>query len=517
VRRRLVVAIAAAAVLAAGTAVAWSQVLDDPGPGEEGTVGTSPPSPPSSSTTTAPAPTTTTVPPFEGWVDPASSGEPFPRARVQGILTFRGNPTRSWYGEGPVPRRPEHQWSYPDGAMCSESSEGDEVRTWCGTGWTGQPAVFEREGRTWVVFGAYDRAVHFVDADTGQDIIPPFPTGDLIKGSVSIDPQGYPIVYTGSRDNHLRAIAFDRPQPTELWSLSADAVSPTLWNDDWDGSPLVLGDYLFEGGENSQFHVVKLNRHYAADGLVHVAPRLVFNAAGWDDQLLADLGDTDVSIEGSVAVSGDTVYFANSGGLVQGWDIGELKEGRTPRRTFRFWTGDDTDASVVVDDDGFLYVASEWERHNARAAEVGQIMKLDPRRPNAPLVWSVADQGADVAGVWGTPALHRDVVIVPTNGGNVKGIDRRTGAERWELSLPGPTWQSPVVVHGVLIQGDCNGVLHAYDLSDTRTRPPELWSIEIGGCIESTPAVWRGQIFVGTRAGRFHAITGPPRRRPGAG
>jgi outer membrane protein assembly factor BamB len=148
---------------------------------------------------------------------------------------------------------------------------------------------------------------------------------------------------------------------------------------------------------------------------------------------------------------------------------------------------------------------------------VGQIMKLDPRRPNAPLVWSVADQGADVAGVWGTPALHRDVVIVPTNGGNVKGIDRRTGAERWELSLPGPTWQSPVVVHGVLIQGDCNGVLHAYDLSDTRTRPPELWSIEIGGCIESTPAVWRGQIFVGTRAGRFHAITGPPRRRPGAG
>ena len=36
-----------------------------------------------------------------------------------------------------------------------------------GTGWTGEPAVFERDGRTWVVFGAYDRALHFVDADTG--------------------------------------------------------------------------------------------------------------------------------------------------------------------------------------------------------------------------------------------------------------------------------------------------------------------------------------------------------------
>jgi outer membrane protein assembly factor BamB len=160
-------------------------------------------------------------------------------------------------------------------------------------------------------------------------------------------------------------------------------------------------------------------------------------------------------------------------------------------------------------------VASEWERHNARSAEVGQIMKLDPRRPNDPLVWSIADQGADVAGAWATPALHRDLVIVATNGGAIKGIDRRTGAVRWELSLPGPTWQSPVVVDDVLIQGDCNGVLHAYDVADTTVRPPELWAIELGGCIESTPAVWRGQIFVGTRSGLFHAVTGPPRAGPG--
>ena len=331
---------------------------------------------------------------------------------------------------------------------------------------------------------------------------------------MSIDPRGYPLVYFGSRDNYLRVVAFDRPQPTELWNLSADAVSPTMWNDDWDGSPIIIGDHLVEGGENSQFHIVELNRSYSADGLAQVAPQLVFNAPGWDDQLLSELGDTDVSIENSVAISGSTAYFANSGGLVQGWDLTGVRQGQPARRVFRFWTGDDTDASVVVDDEGFLYVASEWERHNARAAEVGQILKLNPRHPNRPLVWSIDDQGADVAGVWGTPAIHRDLVIVATNGGAVKGIDRRTGAVRWEFSLPGPTWQSPVVVDQVLIQGDCNGVLHAYDVSDTTVRPPELWQIELGGCIESTPAVWRGQIFVGTRSGLFHAITGPPRRAP---
>ena len=512
--RRLLLLVGAAALLAAGTAYAWSQVIDDAGPEDEAATPTASTFVP---TTTAPPVTTTTTPPFQGWVDPASSGRPFPDATVEGLLTFRGNPTRTYYGEGPVPRDPHQQWTYPDSAMCSESSEGDETRTWCGTGWTGQPAVFERDGRTWVVFGGYDRNLHFLDADTGRDIIPPFPTGDLIKGSVSIDPEGYPLAYVGSRDNYLRVIAFDRPQPTELWSLSADAVSPTLWNNDWDGSPLILGDHLLEGGENSQFHIVKLNRGYGADGLVQVAPQLVFNTPGWDDQLLSDLGDSTVSIENSVAVSANTVYFANSGGLVQGWDLTGFRGGQVPRRTFRFWTGDDTDASVVVDEEGFLYVASEWERHNARSTEVGQILKLDPRHPNRPVVWSIDDQGADVAGVWATPALYRDLVIVATNGGAVKGIDRRTGAVRWELSLPGPTWQSPVIVDQVLIQGDCSGFLHAYDLSDTAVQPPELWSIELGGCIESTPAVWRGQIFVGTRAGLFHAITGPPRRAPAGG
>ena len=80
----------------------------------------------------------------------------------------------------------------------------------------------------------------------------------------------------------------------------------------------MLDDYLFEGGENSQFHVVRLHRGYDAAGQAAVAPELVFHAPGWDDELLRAVGDTDVSIEGSVAISGNTLYFANSGGLVQG-------------------------------------------------------------------------------------------------------------------------------------------------------------------------------------------------------
>jgi outer membrane protein assembly factor BamB len=231
----------------------------------------------------------------------------------------------------------------------------------------------------------------------------------------------------------------------------------------------------------------------------------VFNAPGWDDELLSAIGDKDVSIENSVAIFDDTVYFANSGGLVQGWDISGLAEGVAPTRTFRFWTGDDTDASVVVDEQGMLYVGSEYERGNARSKEVGQMMKLDPSKLDNPLVWKVDDRSVNPAGVWGTPALHKDIAIFDTNGGNVVGIDRATGAERWRMKLPGPTWQSPVVVDDILLQGDCNGFMHAYDVADTTVAPKELWQLEIGGCIESTPAVWNGRIYFGT-GGQFHAV-----------
>jgi outer membrane protein assembly factor BamB len=462
-------------------------------------------------TTTAPPDLSQVAPDPDGTLSPpAGFGRPW-SATVPGLLTFRGNPTRSYHGKGPVPAAPGVRWSHPgSGAMCSESTVGQETKTWCGSGWTGQPAVFTRDGRQWVVFGAYDAAVHFLDGANGSEILPPFPVGDIIKGSVTVDPDGFPLVYTGSRDNFFRVLAVDRPGAAEeLWRLSATDVSPTLWNNDWDGSALVLGDHLIEGGENSQLHVVKLNRAYGSDGRVTVDPQLVFHTPGWDDQVIQDLAGNrakEMSIENSVAVWGNTVYFANSGGLVSGWDLGPLASGGEPVQTFRFWTGDDTDASIVVDGLGFLYVSVEFERDNARGREVGQLLKLDPRMADNPIVWSYKDQGTLPAGFWATPAVLDTVVIDATDGGEVLALDRETGQKLWSFELPGPTWQSPVVVDDTLIQGDCEGTLHGYDVADPRVQPTERWSATIGGCIESTPAVWEGRIFVGTRGGRFFSL-----------
>jgi len=154
-----------------------------------------------------------------------------------------------------------------------------------------------------------------------------------------------------------------------------------------------------------------------------------------------------------------------------------------------------------------LYVGSEYEKGSQRSKDVGQIMKLDPSKPDNPLVWKHDDRPRIPAGVWGTPALYKDIVVFDTTGGDVHGIDRASGAVRWTFHLPsGQVWQSPVVIDGVLVIGDCLGDLHAYDIADTTKPPAPLWTVSLGGCIESTPAVWKGRLYFGTRAGAIHAI-----------
>ncbi len=146
------------------------------------------------SETEAPVTTTTTLPP--GLVPASVVGHPW--GTVTGLTMFRGNPTRTFYGTGPLPDGLDVLWRFPDTAMCGNSPVGGEPVVWCGTGWTGQPVVWERpDGVTEVIFGAYDKNVHFVNAETGERTRPDFYMGDIIKGSVVLDPDGYPLLYVG--------------------------------------------------------------------------------------------------------------------------------------------------------------------------------------------------------------------------------------------------------------------------------------------------------------------------------
>jgi PQQ-like domain len=468
-----------------------------------------PASSPTIPATLSPSPSSRPSPdllPAPGPVDP----------RHPGLTTFRGNLTRSYYGEGPIPRHPVIEWRYPaSGSLCRRSADIAGTRVWCGTGWTGQPNVIPiRKGGVEVREGAYDGNYHFLDGRTGTPVRPDLVTGDLAKGSATSDPNGYPLYYAGSRDGLFRIVALDRPAPTVLWTLNADTSVPNpTWNDDWDGAALIVGDYLLEAGENSWFYVVRLHRGYDSHGKVTVDPKIVMRVPGFDQRLIDAIGDTDVSIEGSVAFAHGVAYFANSGGLVEGWDISKILRGGTKyERVFRFWNGDDTDATIAIDRQGFLYVGRKMEDNVSRPESfprdhrLGSLMKLDPSKPKHPVVWSVQLGGFEPdQGILGTPAIDRGIVYATYTDGGVAAVDARTGKLLWDRPLPGPTWSSPVPVGGRMLVGDGSG-LYCFDILKPRKRPPLMWRLSLGGAVESTPAVWHGWIYVGSRGGAIYGI-----------
>jgi hypothetical protein len=461
---------------------------------------------------------------------PAAAAPIAPDTTTVGVTTFRGDAARTWYGQGPVPTDPMVRWQSPlDGTkMCSLSAEGgpgSAIKEWCGTGWTGQPNLIGlTDGSMMVREGAYDGHYHFLDAGSGEALGPDLITGDLAKGSATSDPDGYPLYYAGSRDNLFRIVAMDRSEPQVLYQIDSHdtAFAPhPMWNDDWDGAALVVDDVLIEGGENGYLYLVTLHRGYDPRGLVTIDPDDPIVVPAFDDELLAAVAqpgeisadglDTryDVSIESSVAYRDGVVYVANSGGLITGWDISDvLAGGRDVHEAFRFWTGDDTDATIAIDDEGYLYVASEYQRFDDTSRTLGQLMKLDPRRTD-PVVWSIPalEIGFEGAGgSWSTPALAGGVVYFTTAAGRVLAVDGDNGAVLWERQIASPSIASPVVVDGTLLQGDCSGHLYAWDVSDPNAQPTLRWNLDLRDCIESTPAVWRGWLFVGTREGYIYGV-----------
>ena len=49
-------------------------------------------------------------------------------------------------------------------------------------------------------------------------------------------------------------------------------------------------------------------------------------------------------------------------------------------------------------------------------------------------------------------------------------------------------------------------MLHDFSIANPPKPPKELWTVRLSGCIESTPAVWHGMLWVGARGGKFYGI-----------
>jgi outer membrane protein assembly factor BamB len=150
--------------------------------------------------------------------------------------------------------------------------------------------------------------------------------------------------------------------------------------------------------------------------------------------------------------------------------------------------GERVDASAVITGDGRAIVATRS----------GTVVALD-----------VSD-GAERArvtlggGVWATPAIAGDVVVVASKDRRVAGLDAATLRERWSFEAPSGSFSSITLVDGVAYFAS-GAQLMAVDAATGTT----AWKRQLSAASFSAPALddGRNQLIVTNRAGQVQAYS----------
>ncbi len=463
---------------------------------------------------------------------------------VKGIITFAGNNYRNSFTYGTqiiAQKRLARTWEVPTGSLTSEQNG-----TWTGTGWTGQSLIIQwdddvrsmlgvydqfknKAGFTEVIYPAMDGYIYFLELGTGAATRDPLYLGVVTKGTASIDPRGYPLLYTGqgipgTQDgvfgSWFRIISLIDNKV--IWSFGGqDPFSYREWQA-YDSSPLIDAetDTLITGGENGIFYTVKLNTTFnRAAGTVSVNPgdleKYRYTASGYGE------GDTQKwwGIENSIAIFRNYAFFTDNGGALQCVDL------NTMELQYVVDVLDDSDTSIVIEEDPdngtfYLYTANEVDKQNVTDG-MGKSVHRKIDGLTGEILWQ-AEWDASVGntssngGTLTTPHVghgsienvviyNSTLVSVTVNGetqygGRIVAYDKETGAELWRYEQAAGYWSSPVVIYdenetAYLIQCDRSGIMRLQDPLTGKA----LYELDMGSRIESTPAVFNNVLVVGTR------------------
>jgi len=80
------------------------------------------------------------------------------------VPMFRGNPSHTHYGTGPIADKLAVRWKYKMGVYVSPAAAHRKERKWIGTGWTGTAIYVGGK----VIIGSLDSKLYCFDAATGK-------------------------------------------------------------------------------------------------------------------------------------------------------------------------------------------------------------------------------------------------------------------------------------------------------------------------------------------------------------
>ena len=446
---------------------------------------------------------------------------------LEGIVTFRGNNFRNTASYG-ISKISQKELNVKWKTSTSFSSWGG------GAGWTGQPSIIKwdeelknsmniddkfksKENFTEVIYASLDGKVYFLDLETGEKSRSVINVGNPIKGSLSIDSRGIPMLYVGEGINESGVTGFNiysLIDGSSLYEINGyDEYAYRGWPA-FDSSALIYsdGDIVIEGGENGILYITKLNTDYDKyTNTVSVNPEIL------KYRYYTGEGYGRLGIENSVAAYANLLYFADNNGDIQCIDLRKMEP---------IWVIeglDDIDASITIEaEEGvpYLYVGDEVDHQGISG--ISTIRKINGL--TGEVVWknefscqSVVGTDATNGGVLATNVIGKnnisDSVIFSLarydgfNSGAIISINKSTGEIQWETKVDNYLWSSPVDFYdkngnAYIIQCDSIGNMFLIDGKNGEI----LNSLTLDANIEASPAIYEDTIVIATRAGSIYGI-----------
>ncbi len=444
---------------------------------------------------------------------------------LPGVPSFRGNNYRtgSTYGIAEITQETlTHIWTRNCGGF----------NGWHGVGWTGQPLVVQWDEQTKQHLGMYDEKkakeglvevisttldgnIYFYDLEDGSYTRDPLYLGMNVKGTASLDPRGWPILYVGSGINYNGAPKMYVISLTENKILYSQSGSDSFAYRNWyafDSSPMISADAdtIVWPGESGILYTLKLNSQYdPMTGALSVAPETVAKT-----RYSSNTGRT-VGYESSVIIVGPYAFVGDNGGLFFCVDLNTMD---------MIWVqnvGDDVNATPVFewgeDGTGYIYLGTSMEYGKGKS----RIYKLNAN--TGEVVWeqviSNIVYNKDVSGgVLSSPLLGKEgtdlegmiIFTVGKTPNDTKGVllalDTQTGDIIWENAMPNYAWSSIGAFYtddgkGYIVLGDSIGTVRLMNC-----RGETLSSVNLGSNIEASPVVFGNILVVGTRGGRICGV-----------
>ena len=478
---------------------------------------------------------------------------------LEGVITFRGNNYRdaaSW-GTADITEQK---------LTLVNTKQTGAIDRWGGLAWTGQPLVVKwpdalrekmsiyepfrtKAGFTEVIICSLDGNIYFEELETGEKTRDPIKIGAPTKGTASLDPRGYPIIYVGQglqadgnasgcKNMYFRAFSLiDGTKLMETGFADRDPLAIRGWQA-YDSSPLISAsaDTLIQPGENGIIYTVKLNTAYdEAAGTVTMNPGPVVKY-GYDSPANQsrekNLGGR-YGIENSAVAWRNYLILTDNAGLLQCIDL------NTMSLVYVSDMGNDSDVSMVLEEDPvnntfYLYTGCEYDDGVANA-QPGQGTAY-ARKVNGltgEIIWEVpytvdsSNEAVD-GGILASPVLGREGtsmagLIIYNITAEVKGgsttsrlvaLDKNTHEQKWSYDMDITGWSpsSPVPVYtpdgkGYIVQCDRNGDVALID--GVTGKEVDVLVLKKTGSdgkvteqnnFEATPVVYNNMIVVGSRS-----------------